>query len=385
VLETQGVSRRSGVRCLRIVGSYRGATGYDRHTREFVRGFLGLGVAVQLAHLDGWSAPLRPAGWEGRLDALDADVGADTVLHFAMPPHALPVAGAHNVNYTMFEADRLPPSWARHATEHDRIVVPTRACREVWQRSGIDARIAPLGVDARYFGTAGAPMRISDSGGRPVGTRAVRFLNVAELRPRKNHVGLLRTWIRATRPDDDAVLVLKLSGFEGDALERFAADVRDMEVALGRGLDSAAPVAFVAETLSDDGMRALYRAATHYLSLSHGEGWDQAAMEAAAAGLRLVVPHHTAYAEIYRDDEVDFVPARAHAAAVTGRTGAEDAVLFDGARWWTADEDAAVARIRGAIERDEPPLVDVRGRLASELTWERAARGLLDVLAESLP
>jgi hypothetical protein len=50
-------------------------------------------------------------------------------------------------------------------------------------------------------------------------------------------------------------------------------------------------------------MPGLFAAASHYWSMSHGEGWDQPMIEAAASGLRLIVPRHTAYLE-YLDADV---------------------------------------------------------------------------------
>jgi hypothetical protein len=50
-------------------------------------------------------------------------------------------------------------------------------------------------------------------------------------------------------------------------------------------------------------MPGLFAAASHYWSMSHGEGRDQPMIEAAASGLRLIVPRHTAYLE-YLDADV---------------------------------------------------------------------------------
>jgi hypothetical protein len=47
------------------------------------------------------------------------------------------------------------------------------------------------------------------------------------------------------------------------------------EQQLGRGLEAAAPVLFVDRLLTDAEMPGLFAAASHYWSMSHGEGWDQ--------------------------------------------------------------------------------------------------------------
>jgi glycosyltransferase involved in cell wall biosynthesis len=205
-------------------------------------------------------------------------------------------------------------------------------------------------------------------------------LSVAELRPRKNLLGLLRVWIRATRPDDDTVLILKASAFRPHVVPQFLADVDAMQEALGRRLIDAAPVVLLAELLPDPYMPALYRTATHYVSVSHGEGWDLAMMEAATAGLQLIAPRHTAYVEYLRDDEAEFIPARPARARFEGRVGAEDAVFFERSSWWDPDEDAAADAIRRAIDGLAAPKSSPAARIADEYRWERSACRLLDAM-----
>lgn len=45
-------------RTLQVVGPFRGSSGYDRLTREFVREFVRQGVHLQLVNLPGWSDEL---------------------------------------------------------------------------------------------------------------------------------------------------------------------------------------------------------------------------------------------------------------------------------------------------------------------------------------
>ncbi|MBW3603015.1 MAG: hypothetical protein KY434_10010, partial [Actinobacteria bacterium] len=123
-----------------------------------------------------------------------------------------------------------------------------------------------------------------------------------------------------------------------------------------------------------------YAAATHYVSMSCGEGWDQVTMEAALAGLRLIVPRHTAYVEYLDEGDAEFVPAALVPATFPGRTGAEDRIFFEGLRWWLPDEDAAAEIIRGAIDGHRARLPPPSATLASTYTWETAARRLLDLL-----
>src|SRR5687768_12401871 len=182
-----------------------------------------MGLRVQLMNLRGWSVELPAQAREPMFDALSSPVETDTVLHFTMPNHAHPRPGKRNVNYTMFEADKIPADWAARAYDHELVIVPTESSFRAWSASGVTEsklRICPLGVDGEFFSRPAEPLTALGPGDRPVASYRARFLNISELRPRKNHLGLLRTWIRATDRDDDAILILKISAFHPHLLRQ---------------------------------------------------------------------------------------------------------------------------------------------------------------------
>jgi len=284
------------MRALKVVGPFKGISGYDHHTREFVREFVRLGLNVELRHLPDWS-PEAPAHMrETWFDCLDQATSATTALHFVMPPQFAPTPGLKAINYTMFEADRIPAPWVAAAMRADLVVLPTEPVRQVWADSGVPQqrlRVAPLGVDGAALAAATSPLS-ARVGERPLSSFAKRFLNVADLRSRKNHMGLLRAWMEATRASDDAVLILKVNACAPRVWPAFEADFADLQRSLGRSLPEAAPILLIARPLEASRMPALYASATHYTSMSRGEGWDLPMMEA-AAGLTLIAPLHTAY------------------------------------------------------------------------------------------
>lgn len=370
-------------RGLKVIGPYKGSSGYDRHTREFVRALAAQGIAIELKNLDGWSAELPAAARDPWFDTLDRPVEADTILHFTMPNHARPEAGRRNVNYTMFEADRIPATWVELARCHDLTLLPTEAAFRAWVDSGVPdelLRICPLGVNAAYFAQPSEPLAITTRSGRALSSYRTRFLHVAELRPRKNHLGLLRAWMRATDRHDDAALILKISVFQDRALGQFRADVDDMQREFGRSLADAAPIVVVADQLPDAAMRALYASATHYISMSHGEGWDLPMMEAAVCGLSLIAPRHTAYLTYLLDDEAWLIPSPLGPARFEGRMGAEDKIFFDSLRWWLPDEEAAAGIIRAIVRGEAAAKRSPKDRIAAQYTWQKAAACLANAL-----
>jgi glycosyltransferase involved in cell wall biosynthesis len=364
---------------LDIIGPYLGASGYDQHTRAFVRQFANLGVRVRLAQHQGWSTPLTPEQRDPWFETLCEPVGADTVLHFTMPNRTRPLPGRRNVNYTMFEADRIPRAWLEDPG-HDLVVVPTESCRNAWIESGAPCdrvRVSPLGVDTSLLEPFPA-LQLRTATGRDVGSYQWRFLNIAELRPRKNHLGLIRAWLLGTRPDDDAVLIIKGTAFQPRAVQEFFADLEEMTLRTGKALADAAPLLIMIGTLSRDQIRGLFRAATHYWSMSRGEGWDLVMMEAAVSGLQLITPHHTAYLEYLRYTEAHWLPAPLRPATFEGRMGIEDRIFFDGLNWWDPDVQSAAGVIRDILDHRRGPHPSPAHRLASTYSWERVARSLLN-------
>ena len=373
------------ISALKVCGPYKGPSGYDHHVREFVRELHRLGVAVQLEDFPEWSLAKLPTHLrDSWFDTLDRPTGARVVLHFLMPHQVRARQRQVNVNYTMFEATRVPPAWVTCNQAHDLLVVPTDSSRRAWLASGMPEeriRLCPLGVNPALFAKPATPMALRASGGESLAQYRARFLNVSELGPRKNLLGLLRGWLRATSRDDDAVLIIKLGCYVPGWRELFERHLEALQAGERKRLDEAAPVHVIDEVFSDADMPRLYAAATHYISVSFGEGWDQAMVEAAASGLSLIAPNHSAYTTYLDASVARLIPSREVPAAFP--PGSSTAQLFRGANWWQPDEEAAVAFIRAAIDGRDSSLGSARDRILRSYTWEAATRRLITLLSEA--
>lgn len=371
------------MKAIKVIGPFRGGSGYDHHTRAFVREFVRQGVDVQLEELQLWSPTQAPHARDPFFESLRAPVAAEVELHFAMPHQVWPTPGRRIVNYTMFEATRVPGEWAARAAHVDLTVLPTHSSLDAWVASGVPPehlRISPLGVRLDF--PDGAALPLQDPQGRPLSSYQHRFLNIAELSPRKNLLGLIRAWVHATSRHDDAVLIAKTNVFRPQLQALFLEDLAEALRAAGKQLADCAPVVWCNTYLTDEHMPGLYRSATHYISLSFGEGWDMPMIEAASAGLALVAPRHSAYLE-YLDDECAYlIPARESAVAFDTRLSHADASLFHGLRWWAPDGEAAAARIRAIIDGRAGPRTSPRARIQARYGWDNAARQLLEVISQ---
>jgi glycosyltransferase involved in cell wall biosynthesis len=374
------------VDALEVFGSYHGPTGYDRHVRAFVRELHRQGVAIRLHDKGEWNlAEWMPGDIDPWFDSLLAPVQAPLALHMTMPHLMELQPGLVNVNHTMFEAIPAHRSWVERDLACRLTILPSESSRAAWLAGGMPdekIRLCPLGVDPERFAAAVAPLPLRRDNGVPVAEYRARFLNVSVVGPRKNLEGLMRVWLRATSERDDAILILKLGCYWDNSFDSFLAGLDWAQEATGRPLSRAAPVHAVLDTLPDAQMPQLYAAATHYLSLSHGEGWDLPMMEAGAAGLRLIAPDHSGY-QAYLDAGIaDMIPSRMAPAVFHGDP--YYSMLFDGASWWDPDEDAAVALVQAAIDGTETPKAPARDRILRDFTWQTATRRLRQILDEAV-
>jgi glycosyltransferase involved in cell wall biosynthesis len=368
-------------RSLKITGSYKGTTGHDHHTRSIVRELDRAGIKIQLNDFPEWSPAKLPLELrDAWFEQFQTPVETGTHLFFCMPHQVQPDDGSRIVNYTMFEADRIPELWVTHSKPHDLIIVPVNSCREAWMSSGVPKEklvVCPLGVDSKLFDPKASPRDVATTNGTAVAGYRTRFLNVSDCIDRKNLPGLLRVWLTATKADDDAVLILKPGFHFQGARQRFGKRLRELENSIGKRFDHAAPMAFIDEVLCPADMPGLYTAATHYVSASRGEGFDLPMLEAAMSGLQLIAPRHTAYLDYLHDDIAHLVSVQSVKASFPEDPATEE--LFAGARWWEPDQDELCATFRMIIDGKEEKKSSARNEL-SKLSWANTANMLEQII-----
>ncbi len=375
-------------RSLIISGHYRRPSGYGGHIREIVRALDKLGIRVQLVDLPTGSVGALPE--EKRdpwFDTLDRPVSSRAILHICLPNQARIVEGMLNVNSTTFETTRIPETWAKLSSSQDLVVLPTDSSKRAWMASGIPEehlRLCPHGVDSDRFHPGVEPLKLACRRERSVLEYKTRFLNVSDFisAPRKNIWGLLRVWIKTTSANDDTILILKLSGYRYRWWwpDRFKRTLAAIEREIGKSRRKAAPVVFYDQVLTESQMPSLYAAATHYWSMSYGEGWDFPMMEAGAAGLHLIAPEHTAYTAYLDESVAQMIPSQRIPADFNGGKGLGK--LFRGSDWWEPDEEVAAEFVRQAIRTAGEGLPTARARLARDFTWEQSAKCLIKILEE---
>lgn len=177
----------------------------------------------------------------------------------------------------------------------------------------------------------------------------VRYsLMIGQGSPYKNHDGMIRAFVDATRDDPGHKLVL---------VRRFARVDLAMRRLLQR--DDVRAKVIAVPFITDDEILTLYRHAVALLFASHYEGFGLPALEAMAMGLPALVSTHPALQEVTAGAALEAV---------------------------STDHGDLVGKIR-MLSRD----ADLRARLAeagkrrvAELSWEDCARRTLDVYREAI-
>jgi glycosyltransferase involved in cell wall biosynthesis len=101
-------------------------------------------------------------------------------------------------------------------------------------------------------------------------------------------------------------------------------------------------------------------------------------LEAAASGLRLIAPDHSAYST-YLDGSVARLIGSREVPCLFSGWGLVQ-LFFHSAKWWEPDEREAILAIRSAIDGKDVSTGLARDRVIREFTWERATRRLIVLL-----
>ncbi len=364
-------------------------SGYGDFAQHFVRGLMECGATLRLIGLredESWRPRFEDPVLQAASKRLGDPVRPRLALSFLTPALVEPIPRVPTVNYSMFEGPCIPKAWVACNRMHELVIVPTESSRLAWIAAGHPPerlRVCPPGIALAEEDRLTSPPAIIGPRGRAVMDYRVRVLNVSDFIARKNLDGVLRVWLQATRADDDAILLLKIGKGGADLARKAARLLERSAAAVGRRPEEAAPIAFLTERYDEQGIAMLYAMATHYFSLSHGEGWDLPLTRAGARGAGLIAPRHSAYTSYLDDSVAHLVPCSVGPA----RMPYSDAYYppFHGLDWWHPDEAAAADILARIIRNPEGERRDASRHLVEGFTWDRAARTLLSILEEVEP
>lgn len=281
-------------------GHVYGLSGYAKANRELI---LRLANNMVVALEPDTSPELGDADQytKARIDVHRRVMVSDSapMVRFFTPKPEEERKGRHMICYTMMETQEIHPEFVRRLNaNYDEVWTPTRWNADAFHRAGLKLPcfVMPLGVNPQVFRPAEKrPMPVSmlmttDNAGIEEVPKGFLFICVFQPTFRKGIDVLVRAWDTAFKDDPDAALVLATTYNAAVdptiELPNFAMKSR-IYVLNGRFTEAE--------------MARIYNSCDAYVSTSRGEGWNLPMTEAAACGLPVVAPRHTAHLEFASD------------------------------------------------------------------------------------
>jgi glycosyltransferase involved in cell wall biosynthesis len=262
--------------------------------------------------------------------------------------------------FTMWEADRLPPESVANLNARSRLITPTAWGRDVLRDSGVTVPVdvCPLGVDSEVL----TPSPLPEGPFTVLGGGRVTHGGT-----RKGHGPLTDAFLLAFGDNPDVRLRLKVwpDCLNQPEMRAVAADPRII-------LDSAA--------MSDADLAAWYASGHVFASASRGEGWGLMPHQAMACARPIVAAKWSATAEMMSD-------ATGWPVAYELQPTPPDHPYESTGRWAVPDVRHLAHQLRAAYaDRDAVRRKGEAARAwAARHTWAAAAKRLVEIVRPPLP
>jgi glycosyltransferase involved in cell wall biosynthesis/tetratricopeptide (TPR) repeat protein len=293
-------------------------------------------------------------------ELLDRMLRPSIVIEDRHPQDLMPIdPDRYNIARARSRGDRLPACSLSRLLLRDEVWVPSRFHMNVFEQSGVPRdrlHRVPLGVDVTRFTPEGDALDIP-------GARSFRFLSCLDLHPDKGWDVLVRAFLAAFGPEDDASLVLNVASTRS----RLPGEIRETVMSFAREAGRARwgheplPIHILDCTLDPEDVPALYRSAHAYVLPARASSSGVCALEAMACGKPLVAVGWGPHLDFATDDTALLVDHDLVPASFEGR-----AERFDlcGVLWAEPRLDAMRAQLRRLYE--DAALTSRLGRGARE-------------------
>ncbi len=230
----------------------------------------------------------KPINLNGHWSEIPADIEAleknsvedvDVVIQHILPHLYSKQGYAKHIGMFLGETSSFfKVGWSYRTNLLDEIWVPTRELRLIITKEGNpNVHLIPYSTDVIKYDVP------------KIQSNEYVFYSIADFIKRKNIKGLLKAFYCEFKPEEPVQLVIKLSkyGHTPDQClmlaEQLAQEVR-RELGIYKDDERYKQIQFQCGRLTEEQMSILHSGSDCYVSLSHGEGWNQPALDAIGYG-----------------------------------------------------------------------------------------------------
>jgi len=347
-----------------VIGGSGYGVGAENIIKEFLKKKLPIKFSARNTHIFKFCDPMvRDFVMHSPQKQMD-----NPIKLFKTTPDAIDIDSfSRAVNITVFECDGICKNWANIANIIPLTIVSTEFNKRGWIDSGVDpTKVEVVGeaVDTEIFNPEVKPLDLTFNNISIIEKYPIRFIAIAQYINRKNFSGLLDVFIKAFEGRDDICLILKTN--IGDSLAPYKYPLEKIN-------------AFIfSQTVPDEIMASLMATSTHYVSVSHGEGWDLNCFAAGAMKKTVVVPNHSAYAEYLTNDNAFLINSK----KVKAGPNPPFDRYFQGLNWWDIDIDDAVDKLRESIKSDNLDKKEKFYEKVKEYSWSKSVDKIWNLIIE---
>jgi glycosyltransferase involved in cell wall biosynthesis len=204
--------------------------------------------------------------------------GQKVAILFHNPYGIAAIESPYRIIYTMFESTKIPDDWVEFLKAADKVIVPSKWCKEVFAKSGIKAEVVPLGYDNTVYRYIHRERKETDT---------FTFLHYNAFNARKGFLELFKAWNKAFDKTEPVKLILKTTQ-SYSPLPITPAEYPNIEIIHGQ--------------LEPKDMQSLMAKADAFVFPSRGEGFGLTPLEAMATGLPTIVPNAHGISEYFNSD-----------------------------------------------------------------------------------
>jgi len=300
-----------------IFGPVFGPTGYDEVTRRFLKSLFLKGVRIFLIPNLRWTIYKTLLSKE-LINIMNICINTKMIgnkivpkLSFCLPEQVELKESYFNINFTMFEANKICSNWVNISNIMDQIFLPNDFAIQTWINSGVHSELikkVPIGIDLddlKVNYSVVSNNNLYKNLELIKKKYPIKILIAGENTLRKNIVNAVYWFYRIFSSFDSVCLIIKTGSYSFSDK-----NILDEIVLLRNYMKlQKYPKIFICDSIiSKDMMNIFYDVADVYLSMSKGEGFDLNCLHMAALGKKVIVPKHTGYLEyLFETDNVLFL------------------------------------------------------------------------------